>query len=112
LPDESGGAATFDISSVPPEGKRSGPAKMNELVSAQANLGTNAVTLNPTLPACGVFQLHLNNTVGCSFVLLASTNLVDWTPILTNSNPNAPFDYTDTNANDYPCRFFRVVPLQ
>jgi hypothetical protein len=32
--------------------------------------------------------------------LLASTNLQDWTPILTNLNPGATFDYTDVNVAD------------
>jgi hypothetical protein len=47
---------------------------------------------------------------GKSFVLCASTNLVDWTPILTNRNSGEVFDYTDTNVMDYGARFFRVTP--
>jgi hypothetical protein len=82
------------------------------LVATQASLGTVAILLNLTSPACGTFQLHLANPDRHSFVLLDSTNLVDWNPILTNLNPNEMFDYTDTNANKYHSRFFRVIPLQ
>lgn len=106
------GTACFDMTSVPPEGKTNGSAKLSEALSSQASLGTNDMVLNASSPACGVFQLHLAGTAGRSFILLASTNLVAWMPILTNSSPNATFDYTDTNANNYRCRFFRVVPLQ
>jgi hypothetical protein len=109
---DGGGAASFDMTALPAEGITNGIAKLNELVSSQANLGTNAMTLNPKAPVCGVFQLHMSNTTGRNFILLASTNLVDWTPILTNLNSSATFDYKDTNANNYHCRFFRVVPLQ
>jgi hypothetical protein len=45
-------------------------------------------------------------------VLMASTNLVNWTPILTNLDSSASFDFTDPNTANYSCRFFRVVPLQ
>jgi len=105
------GIACFDMTSVPPEGVTNGTVKVGELIAAQADLGTNAVVLNASSPACGIFQLHLANTAGRNFVLQASTNLVEWTPILTNLNPNDVFDFTDANAKNYPCRFFRVVPL-
>jgi len=70
------------------------------------------MTLNASTPACSTFQLRLTDTAGHPFVLLASTNLTDWIPLLTNSNPEATFDYTDSNTDKYPCRFFRVVPLE
>jgi len=106
------GTACFDMTSVPPEGKTNGSAKQSQALSSQASLGTNAMVLNASYPACGVFRLHLSGTAGRSFVLQASTNLVAWMPILTNSSPDATFDFTDTNANNYPCRFFKVVPVQ
>ena len=78
----------------------------------QAKLGTNAMILNSSLPTYGTFKLNLIDTGGKSFVLLASTNLVDWVPILTNRNSGATFDYKDTRIMDYGCRFFRVVPAE
>lgn len=105
------GTACFDLTSVPPNEatNTSGPG---ELTFAQTSIGTNAITLNQSSPVCGVFQLHVNNASKRNFVLLASTNLADWYPIVTNSNPDTSFDYTDTNVNNYKCRFFRVVPSQ
>ena len=41
------------------------------------------------------------------YVLQASTNLVNWTVLATNSVPG---DFTDPTAKDYPRRFYRVVP--
>jgi len=106
-----GSTANFELTSVSPDEMSKGAAKLNQNMSTQASLGTNTIILNASSPACGVFNLHLAETAGHSFVLQASTNMVEWLPILTNSNPNATFDYTDTNANNYYCRFFRVVPL-
>lgn len=106
-----GGGWAFDLTAIPSGGLTNGTSKLNQEISAQASLSTNTMILNSSAPSCGVFQLHLAGTAGRSFILEASTNLVAWLPILTNSNPDATFDYTDTNANNIPCRFFRVVPL-
>jgi hypothetical protein len=107
-----GGTAIFDLTARSRHEMTNTTAAPTELVSAQADLGTNAVTLNPSTPVCGVFQIHIINTAQVSFVLFASTNLVNWEPVLTNSNPNTTFDFTDTNVNNYHCRFFRIVPMQ
>jgi hypothetical protein len=85
--------------------------KPRPLVAVQTTLNTNAITLNATQPACATFSLHLTGTEGRSFILLASTNLTTWTPILTNLNSGVTFDYTGTNVAGYICRFFRVVPV-
>jgi len=81
-------------------------------VLAEANLGTNIITLNASTPACGSFKLHMNGLFGRGFILFSSTNLISWEPVLTNLNSSAAFDYTDTNMANYGCRFFQVRPLQ
>ena len=86
-------------------------AVATKFVAVQGSLKTNAVTLNANQPACGMFRLHLTETAGQNLVLLASTNLTDWLPILTNLNCKESFEYTDTNVGAYPCRFFRVVTV-
>jgi hypothetical protein len=115
-----GGTAVFEVTAIPSAGTPAPaastnqpalPAKSQGLVSVVAGLGTNAVTLNSQRPACGAFNLHLNGATGRSFMLLSSTNLADWTPILTNLNSQETFDFTDTNMAGYPCRFFRLLPL-
>ena len=112
LSSPSGSTALFNLTTLSPGDLAKGKVKVKEQLSTQASLGTNAMVLNAAAPACGVFQLHLTDTAGHGFILEASTNLVEWTSILTNATPEPTFDYTDTNANNYHCRFFRVKPLQ
>lgn len=107
-----GGVATFEMSAVPVEANTNQVAQPASLVYAQTSLGSAITVLNASSPACGIFKLHLDGINGRSFVLQASTNLVDWTSLFTNSSPKGSFDYTDSNVNKYPCRFFRVVPLE
>ncbi|HEX5219516.1 MAG TPA: hypothetical protein VFZ59_08100 [Verrucomicrobiae bacterium] len=109
---DGGGAATFDMTVLPLEEASTNSPPPKEQVLAQARLGTKPLTLNPARPACGVFQLHVADTAGRPFVLLTSTNLQDWTPILTNLNPGATFDYTDANVAVTGCRFFQIKPMQ
>lgn len=115
-----GGTAVFEVIAIPSAGTPAPaastnqpalPAKSQGLVSVVAGLGTNAVTLNSQQPACGAFSLHLNGAIGRSFILLSSTNLAEWTPILTNLNSQETFDFTDSNLAGYPCRFFRLLPI-
>jgi len=106
-----GGTMIFSMTAVE---RGSGNRKIggSGILSAQAALGKSEMVLNASNPACGVFRLHLTGTAGSPFVLEASTNLVHWTPILTNLNPSVFFDFTDSDSTNYPCRFFKVVPLQ
>lgn len=106
----SGGSAAFDLAAIPRSGASEPKAKLGNVLVGQASLSTNAIILNAASPACGVFQLHLSETMGKSFVVLASTNLVEWMPLLTNFNSGASFDYT-VDPTNHVCRFFKVVPL-
>jgi hypothetical protein len=53
------------------------------------------------------FQFRLTGTSGESYILQGSTNLISWTPLLTNST--TLFDYIDTNSSKFPRRFYRAV---
>jgi len=98
------------MSAVPKRGTPANKARVGEVVAAQASLGTNAIILNASAPACGVFRLHLSESEGKSFVILASTNLSEWTPIVTNSNAAMSFDCTLDTTN-HACCFFKLAPL-
>jgi hypothetical protein len=50
------------------------------------------------------WALQLDSLAGCSYVLQASTDLFDWSPLVTNTTP---FGFTDTNAPSFPARFYR-----
>jgi hypothetical protein len=115
-----GGTAVFEATTVPPSGEPAHAPGTNQpapvvtprqLVSVSAGLGTNAAVLNPRQASCGGFNLHLMGAAGRSFVLYTSTNLNDWTPILTNVSSRDTFDFTDTEPATNQCRFFRVLPL-
>ncbi len=80
-------------------------------VSINTAFTSSEITLNTSMPTYGTFQLHLTGTASRSFIISASTNLIDWTPVLTNRNSGSTFDYADTNVMDYGCRFFRVTPI-
>jgi len=52
------------------------------------------------------FQFQLTGTTGSNYVVLTSTNLADtnWISIWTNP---APFTFVETNATNFPLRFYR-----
>jgi hypothetical protein len=52
------------------------------------------------------FQLTVNGTAGQTYILQASTNLMNnWVNIYTGTPP-----FTITNAANYPARFYQIVP--
>jgi hypothetical protein len=55
----------------------------------------------------GQFTFQFQGVDGRDYVVQTSTNLADWTPILTNQQTGGLFIYTDTNATD-AVRFYRV----
>jgi hypothetical protein len=57
----------------------------------------------------GTLQLTLLGNPGSSYVLEASTNLRNWTPIVTNTAVTNVLDFVDPNASNYPARFYRVL---
>lgn len=56
----------------------------------------------------GVFQFSLRVDPGRMYVLEASTNLVDWTALVTNTSPATIFDFTDYAATNHTYRFYRL----
>jgi hypothetical protein len=58
--------------------------------------------------SAGSFGFTLTGTPNAEYVVLASTNLVNWVPVLTNT---APFVFTDPTAHQFSQRFYKSVPL-
>lgn len=56
--------------------------------------------------ADGRFTLTVSGVPGYQYVIQASTNLVDWVSVKTNT---APFTFVDTNAGQFNRRFYRSV---
>jgi uncharacterized repeat protein (TIGR03806 family) len=57
----------------------------------------------------GVFRLEFSGVLSNSYILQATTNLVDWIPISTNVAPTNLFNLMDSGASNYPYRFYRVL---
>jgi hypothetical protein len=67
----------------------------------------------PSLGAAGMttngFTFQLSVSVGQTYVILATTNLRDWTPISTNVALLGTILVTDTEATNYSSRLYRVI---
>jgi autotransporter-associated beta strand protein len=81
-----------------------------------ASQSFNVIVNGVTYPAFGAvsrtggqFSLTVDTgTVGPDYIVMASTNLVNWESIFTNSSPSLPFTFTDTNAVEFNSRFYRI----
>jgi hypothetical protein len=65
---------------------------------------TAAAKLAPAAHASGQYALTVAGVTGFKYVVQASTNLVNWVPMQTNT---APFTFVDTNAGKFRQRFYR-----
>jgi hypothetical protein len=58
----------------------------------------------------GQFQFRLTTgTSGQTYVIEASTTLTNWVPISTNALPDCVLEFVDTNAVNFPYRFYRAL---
>jgi hypothetical protein len=67
---------------------------------------TAAATLASTAHAAGQYALIVAGVPGYNYVVEASTDLINWVPLQTNT---APFTFVDTNASQFGQRFYRSV---
>jgi alpha-tubulin suppressor-like RCC1 family protein/GH25 family lysozyme M1 (1,4-beta-N-acetylmuramidase) len=73
-------------------------------LTVQVPLG---ILIAPAFTQAGLFQFNLAGATGSNYVVEASTDLTDWVPLQTNSSP---FTFADTNAVNFPWRFYRAQP--
>jgi hypothetical protein len=55
------------------------------------------------------FSFGLTGQAGQNVRILASSNLLIWTPIWTNFLGTAPLTFTDLQSGSFPQRFYRAV---
>ncbi|PYJ80629.1 MAG: hypothetical protein DME22_23770, partial [Verrucomicrobia bacterium] len=67
---------------------------------------TAAATLSSSAYSNNQFQFSLTGVPGYTYIVQASTNLTSWISVKTNTSP---FTFTDTQATNYPYRFYRAI---
>jgi len=55
------------------------------------------------------FTLQASVPIGCTYVILATTNQRDWVPVYTNASLTGSDAFTDPDAGHYTMRFYRIV---
>ena len=53
-------------------------------------------------------RLSMQGQTGPDYIVMASTNLTNWTAIATNTPVAFPFEWTDTDTNQIPKRFYQI----
>jgi plastocyanin len=69
---------------------------------------TNALVLSPTMLPNGQFQLTILGIAGQTYATEASTNLANWSALITNVAPANTFNVTDTTSTNVLQRFYRA----
>ena len=54
------------------------------------------------------FQFTISWATNTSVVVLASTDLLNWTPVITNALVNGTSAFMDSTWTNYPRRFYRA----
>ena len=105
-------SVSYAVSVVTASGSTSAPVVATVIAPSSVVVNTNVVIGPSKLLSNGQFQLTVNGGVsGQSYVLLASTNLVDWTPISGFVDTNPPVTIYDPDAAKYRWRFYRIGPM-
>jgi len=68
---------------------------------------TNILNVTSSGLSAGGFNLHLSGPAGSNYVIYASSNMVNWTPISTNPSPSGTVDFTDADATNHAFRYYR-----
>lgn len=67
-----------------------------------------AASLGSAAQANGQFSFAVGGATGATYVVEASSDLLNWTALQTNT---APFLFVDPAATQYPSRFYRAVAV-
>lgn len=88
------------------------PSGMESAYSSEVSytVPTSPNTLNaPTYTASSQqFSFMVNGSSGSQYVVEASTDLINWVPLVTNT---APFSFVDPNIANFSQRFYQALPF-
>jgi hypothetical protein len=66
----------------------------------------------PTRPATGTIQINLAGENEATYEILASTNFLDWVPLVTVTSPSGLIHWIDPSGANLAQRFYRAKVLQ
>jgi hypothetical protein len=67
--------------------------------------------ISPTLIPGAAFQFGTVGATNQTCVIEASTDLLKWLPVGTNSSPSGSFIFSEARATNLAARFYRVAVL-
>ena len=98
---------TFTVTLVPPGASTSSAATTNAPANDKGSGDPAfAAVLTPLAPAGSRFAMKVAGVQGHKYVVEASTDLIHWVPMQTNT---APFTFVDAQAGQFSRRFYRSV---
>jgi hypothetical protein len=89
--------ASSDISTLSPE-----------ISGVIGSTTSGAAAMTAPHASAGQFSFTVSGTSGSKYVVQASTNLVNWVSLQTNTSP---FSFVDGNAHQFSRRFYRTVSV-
>jgi Fibronectin type III domain len=93
--------ASSNISALSPE--------ISGVIGSTSSSGTAAsAAMTSPHASAGQFSFTVSGTSGSKYAVQASTNLVNWVPLQTNTSP---FSFTDANAHQFSRRYYRTVSV-
>jgi len=90
--------------------------------TAAVTLHSTTITIPNQAPAAPIFgsisiaangnvKLVIDNTPNFALTLQTSTNMIDWTTLITTTPTVSPYTYTDTTVSTAAARYFRAFYL-
>jgi bacillopeptidase F len=84
------------------------PGWLIDDVSVSVSNSTAQFAFNSVTVTNGQAQLNFTAPAGSQYVIEASEDLINWTPLQTNTASGAQSTFTDVQAVDFPTRFYRL----
>ena len=79
---------------------------------ASAVIVDNDLPITPIRLPDGQFHFYKPAPTNMVYILEVSSDLIHWTPVITNTATEGFINYVDTDSPDYKRRFYRVLPVQ